>query len=288
MDGPAQGQPSIAKGTVFSHSFTALRMAPINQEFSRKRESNQTKLPAGQSQSAAPSRASAYEPVTYSRRRDRSPMDDLEPFTDRIAAPGFGPGPSLGETYTPMQEQLRAHINSRVALTDEEFAFVLAHLQVKHFKKHQFLVQAGQPAEYCYFVASGLLKLFYTQASGKQHIVSFAMEDSWESDCQAYFTRTRATLSLECLEDTVVYCLSLDDYHELCAGLHKFERFFLQLALFDSMAAQQRILSMLTSQAKERYEHFLKQYPSLVQRVPKTLLASYLGVTRETLSRLTP
>jgi CRP-like cAMP-binding protein len=54
------------------------------------------------------------------------------------------------------------------------------------------------------------------------------------------------------------------------------------------MAVQQRILSLLTSQAKERYEHFLKQYPSLVQRVPKALLASYLGVTRQTLSRLTP
>ncbi len=186
-----------------------------------------------------------------------------------------------------MQELLRAHIDRKVPLTDEEFAFVLSHFKVKHFKKHQFLIQEGQPAEYCYFVASGLLKLFYTAALGKQHIVSFAMEDWWESDFQAYFTQTKATLTLECLEDTVVFCLSLDDYHKLCTGLRKFEYFFLQLALFGSMAAQQRILSLLTSQAKERYEHFLKQSPSLVQRVPKALLASYLGVTRETLSRLT-
>jgi CRP-like cAMP-binding protein len=264
-------------------------MAPINQEFGGKRKSDQTKLPAGQSGIAdAPSHASAYQPVTYIRRRDLSPVEDVSPFTDRIEAPDFGAIPPSGEAYSPVQERLRAHIDRIVALTDEEFAFVLAHLKVKHFKKHQFLIQEGQPAQYCYFVASGLLKLFYTQESGKQHIVSFAMEDWWESDCQAYFTRTRATLSLECLEDTVVFCLSLEDYHKLCAGLHKFERFFLQLALFDSMAAQQRILSMLTSQTKERYEHLLRQYPSLVQRVPKALLASYLGVTRETLSRLTP
>ncbi len=186
-----------------------------------------------------------------------------------------------------MQELLRAHIDRRVPLTDEEFAFVLSHFKVKHFKKHQFLIQEGQPITYCYFVASGLLKLFHTAALGKQHIVSFAMEEGWESDFQAYFTQTKATLTLECLEDTVVFCLSLDDYHKLCTGLRKFEYFFLQLALFGSMAAQQRILSLLTSQAKERYEHFLKQSPSLVQRVPKALLASYLGVTRETLSRLT-
>ncbi len=264
-------------------------MAPINPEFSGKHKSNPTKPFAGQSRSADhPSHASAYQPVTYSRRRDLPPVEVVEPFVAPPETHKVGANPPPREAYTPMQERLRAYMNRIVALTDEEFAFVLAHLQVKRFKKHQFLIQAGQPAEYCYFVASGLLKLFYTQDSGKQHIVSFAMEDWWESDCQAYFTRTRATLSLECLEDTVVFCLSLEDYHKLCAGLHKFERFFLQLALFDSMAAQQRILSMLTSQTKERYEHLLRQYPSLVQRVPKALLASYLGVTRETLSRLTP
>ncbi len=264
-------------------------MAPINQEFSGKRESKQNKLLAGQSRSADQRpQASAYQPVTYSRRRDLAPADVVKPFTVRTETAKVGANPPPREAYTPMQERLGAYMNKVVDLTHEEFAFVLAHLQVKHFKKHQFLIQAGQPVEYCYFVASGLLKLFYTQQSGKQHIVSFVMEDGWESDFQAYFTRTRATLSLECLENTVVFCLSLDDYHKLCAGLHKFERFFLQLALFGSMAAQQRILSLLTTQVKERYERFLKQYPSLVQRVPKALLASYLGVTRETLSRLTP
>lgn len=265
-------------------------MSPlINQEFSRKREPNQIKFvkePPGlpDERFLAP----AYEPTAPLRRRDRSPVDDANPFMARIAAPDFGANQTSGEAHKPMQEQLRANIDSRVPLTDEEFAFVLAHLEVKHYKKHQFLIQAGQPVEYCYFVASGLLKLFYTQETGKQHIVSFAMEDYWESDFQAYFTRTRATLSLECLEDTALFCLSLDNYHQLCAGLRKFERFFLELALYDSVAAQRRILSLLTTQAKERYEHLLKQHPSLVQRVPKSLLASYLGVTRETLSRLTP
>jgi CRP-like cAMP-binding protein len=262
---------------------------PINQEFSGKRESDRIELLAGQSgDSDEPPYASAHEPVTYIHRRDRSPVDVVEPFMARTVANNFRVSVPSREAYTPMQEQLRAHINRRVHLTDEEFAFVLSHLQVKHFKKHQFLIQEGQPVTYCYFVASGLLKLFYTQESGKQHIVSFAMEEGWESDFQAFFTRTKATLSLDCLEDTVVFCLSLDDYYKLCAGLHKFERFFLQLALFGSMAAQQRILSLLTTQVKERYERFLKQYPSLVQRMPRTLLASYLGVSRETLSRLTP
>ena len=138
-----------------------------------------------------------------------------------------------------------------------------------------------------YFVLSGLLKLVYTEDTGKQHIVSFATEDWWESDFGAFYTRTKATLSLDCLEDTVVLCLSLGDYQKLCAGLPKMAHFFLEKSILGSVASQQRILSLLTTQAKERYERLLKQHPALVQRVPKTLLASYLGVSRETLSRLT-
>ena len=185
-----------------------------------------------------------------------------------------------------MQEMLRAHIEKRVPITDEEFAVVLTHFRVKKARKHEFLIREGQTVTDSYFVVSGLLKLTYTDESGKQHIVSFAMEDWWESDFRAYFTRTKATMSLDCLEDTVVFCLSLDNFHALCAALPTFERFFLQLSLAGSMAAQQRTLSLLTTQAKERYEQLLRQYPSLSQRVPKTLLASYLGVSRETLSRL--
>jgi CRP-like cAMP-binding protein len=187
-----------------------------------------------------------------------------------------------------MKERLREHIEKIVPLSDDEFAFVLNHFTVKKFKKHQFLIQEGEAVKYHYFVVSGLLKLVYTDDTGKQHIVSFAMEDWWESDFYAYYTQTKATMSLECIEDTEVYCLLLEDYKKLCDGLQKMERFFLQKANFGFISSQRRIISWMTSNAKERYEQLLKQYPSLVQRVPKSLLAAYLGVSRETLSRLSP
>jgi CRP-like cAMP-binding protein len=128
--------------------------------------------------------------------------------------------------------------------------------------------------------------LVYTDDSAKQHILAFAMEDWWDNDFQAYYTNTRATLSLECLENTTVLCLSLDNYHALCAGLPKIEHFFLEKVTLGFLAAQRRILSLLTSNAATRYEQLIKLYPSLLQRVPKTQLAAYLGVSRETLSRL--
>lgn len=185
-----------------------------------------------------------------------------------------------------MHDKLREHIEKVVTLSDDEFAFVLSHFTFKKFKKHQFLIQEGEAVKYYYFVVSGLLKLVYTDDTGKQHIVAFAMEDWWESDFYAYYTQTEATMSLECLEDTTVFCLLLEDYKKLCDGLQKMERFFLEKANFGFIGSQRRIISWLTSNTKERYEQLLKRYPTLVQRVPKSLLAAYLGVSRETLSRL--
>jgi CRP-like cAMP-binding protein len=173
-----------------------------------------------------------------------------------------------------------------VPLTDDEFAFVSAHFIIKKYKKHQYLIQEGEAVKYHYFIVSGLLKLVYTDDLAKQHIVSFAMEDWWESDFYAYYTQSKATMSLECVEDTEVLCLSLEGYKKLCNGLQKMERFFLEKANYGFLSAQRRIISSLTLNAKERYEQLLKQYPALVQRVPKSQLAAYLGVSRETLSRL--
>lgn len=185
-----------------------------------------------------------------------------------------------------MQVNLREHIEKVVPLTDGEFAFIQSHFIPKSFKKHDFLFQEGENVEYVYFVLSGLLKLIYNDTDGKEHIAAFAMEDWWESDYYAFYNQAKATMALQCMEDTQVLCITLSNYRKLCNGLHKIEHFLLQKANASHIAGQQRILSFLTSNAKERYEKLLKKYPSLIQRVPKTQLASYLGVSRETLSRL--
>ena len=184
------------------------------------------------------------------------------------------------------QEILRKHIEKVVSLSDEEFAFVSTHFTIKSYKKNEFIFEKDKSVLYVYFVISGLLKLVHTDTSGKQHIVSFAMEDWWESDFLSFYTQTKATMSLQCIEDTDVFCLSLSDYEKLCSSMQKMEHFFLAKANGGHIGSQQRILSFITSNAKERFEQLLKRYPSLFQRVPKTMLASYLGVSRETLSRL--
>ncbi|WP_104381669.1 Crp/Fnr family transcriptional regulator [Sphingobacterium sp. HMA12] len=181
---------------------------------------------------------------------------------------------------------LKEHIEKVVTLTEDEFAFVKECFIHKQYKKSECIFREGDSVNYIYFVLSGLLKFYYTDDNAKQHIVSFAMEDWWETDVSAFYTSGKASFTLECLEDTALLCLSLENFECLCDSLQKMERFFLRKSIAGHIGSQQRILSFLTLGAKERYEQLIKRNLALVQRIPKLLLASYLGVSRETLSRL--
>lgn len=185
-----------------------------------------------------------------------------------------------------MSQALRDHIEKITPLSDAEFEYLLSHFTVRHFKKHQFLLQVDDVVHNDFFVVKGLLKLYHTDADGKDHILQFAMEDWWICDYQAYFNQTPATLSIDCIEAVEVLCLSLQNRDKLCAELHKIEHFFRRKSNGGYIALQRRVLSLLNNNAKERYEQLLAQYPTLFQRVPKTLIAAFLGVSRETLSRL--
>jgi CRP-like cAMP-binding protein len=186
-----------------------------------------------------------------------------------------------------MSIELRRHFEKITPLTDQEFDYILSHFTTKKLKKHQFLIQEDDNVTNDYFVVKGLLKAYHVDKEGKEYIMQFAMEDWWVTDYQAYFSQTKATLNIDCIEEVEILCLSLHNRDKICADLHKIEHFFRRKSNMGYVALQRRILSMLNSNAKERYEQLLLQYPTLFQRVPKTLIASYLGVSRETLSRFT-
>ena len=180
----------------------------------------------------------------------------------------------------------KKHLEGLIEVSDREMELVLSFFEYKEFKKYQYLVQKGGKADHSYWIFEGLAKSFFTDASGKEHILQFAMEDWWISDYEAYFTESAATLDIDCVESTKVLCLSYENREALCAQMHKMEYFFRKKANSGYIALQKRFLNSNTNNTKERYELLLKQYPNLFQRVSKAFIASYLGVSRETLSRL--
>lgn len=184
-----------------------------------------------------------------------------------------------------MSQLLRQQIEKIMPLTDGEFDYILSHFTPKKYKKHQFLIQEGEDVPNDFFVLDGCLKAYHVSQDGKEHILQFALPDWWICDFNAYFNQTKATLNIDCIEDTEVLCLSLYNREKLCSEMHKIEHFFRRKSNSGYIALQQRILSMLNNNPQERYEKLLQLYPALFQKVPKKWIASYLGVSRETLSR---
>ncbi|HVI48935.1 MAG TPA: Crp/Fnr family transcriptional regulator [Chitinophaga sp.] len=185
-----------------------------------------------------------------------------------------------------MTDIFRQHIEQIVTLTDSEYEQVRSHFIPKKIRKFHTLIREGDLVFDEYFVMKGCLKAYKTDEEGKDHILQFALEEWWISDFKALAMQTPATINVVALENCEMLCLAMESRERLCRDLHKMEYFFRKKTLFGYIALQQRVLSLLSSTAKERYELLLQQYPQLFQRVPKTLIASYLGVSRETLSRL--
>ncbi len=185
-----------------------------------------------------------------------------------------------------MSQLLRQQFEKVISLDDQEFQYILSHFTTKKFRKHQFVVQEGQGVEHDFFILEGCVKSYHTDANGKDHIIQFGLQDWWITDYEAYYYQTPATMNIDCIEQTELLCLSYLHREKLCAEIHKVEHFFRRKTNRRNVALQQRILSLLSSNAKERYDLLLEKYPQLFQKVPKHLIASYLGVSRETLSRL--
>ena len=183
-------------------------------------------------------------------------------------------------------DKLRKHIEEITPISDEEFDYVKSFFTLKKVRKHQYLVQAGDEASHEYVVLSGIYRLFYIDDEGKEHIVQFAQENWWMADYSAFFNQQKATMHIECMEAGEVLCLTLYGRESLSAELHKMEHFFRVKLTKGYVAQQRRILSLLSGTPQQRYEQFGALYPNMMQKIPKKYIAEYLGVSRETLSRL--
>lgn len=184
------------------------------------------------------------------------------------------------------KELLREHIAKRASLTPEEFDYVFEHFKPLSFSKGQMVIREGDKVNCEYFVVSGCLKTFYINDDLKMYILQFSMPTWWASDYNALYAQTKATVNLDCITDVELLGLSNEDREKICGEIHQVEHFFRWRTNGGYVASQKRLLSFMNNNAKTRYEELLRMYPQLYNLVPKHLIAAYLGVSRETLSRL--
>lgn len=170
-------------------------------------------------------------------------------------------------------------------IAENQFENIQNLFEYHFFEKGDYIIKENELVSTIYFIKSGLVKLSYTDSDAKESILSFAFEGWWETDFSAFYNETKAVLNLQCIEKTEVFNLKRENYLKM---INEFQlsNYFLEKSIKGHIANQNRILSLLSNSPKEKYEYFLKIYPSLIQRIPKTILAQYLGVSRETLSRI--
>jgi len=186
---------------------------------------------------------------------------------------------------TTQYKTFRKHLGQFVSITDEDFARVLGYFKIKKLKKNRVLIRVGDLVTHTFWVQKGMLMSTYVDKNGKDHVIQFAFEDCWVTDQNAFYNKEKSMFTIVALEDSEMLSISFDDRERVCADIHKMETFFRRKAN-DSFAKQQkRLLTYLTADARTRLDLVLSEYPSQVKRLSKKVLAAYLGVSRETLSR---
>jgi CRP-like cAMP-binding protein len=183
-------------------------------------------------------------------------------------------------------QPLLDYIKNYVSLTAEEEAFLSSKVTYRKYLKSQFILQQGDICKHQCFVVSGCTKTFHIDDSGQEHIVMFSIENWWTSDMGSFISKIPADYNIQCIEHTELIMFSSDIMEELYSEIPKLERFFRQIIERALVASQKRIVRSFSLSAKDRYLYFRNQYPKIEKLIPQYMVASYLGITKEFLSKI--
>lgn len=189
-----------------------------------------------------------------------------------------------------MFEIFHAYVLQKTNRTEPLSAQELEKIQLafipKKFRKKQYILQEGDHSKYHCFVCKGCLRMFRVDEKGQEHIFQFAIENWWTSDRESIISGKPSKYNIEALEDTDVLMITQAAMDELTEAVPAVKQMLHNLQQNNVIATQNRIHAAISYTAEEKYLNFVKTYPDIFQRVPQQMIASYLGITRETLSRI--
>ena len=177
-------------------------------------------------------------------------------------------------------------LNKKLSLTSGEEELFRKYIIPKKLRKKQYLLQEGDVCKYVTFVEKGMLRSYALDEKGTEKIFQFAPEGWWISDMYSFITAESATLSIDALEDSELVLISKSSLDELRDKIPSFMAFSLNQIQTAYIALQRRLFDMVNLSTAEKYTKLVQTYPDIVQRAPQHMIASYLGLTPEALSRV--
>ena len=177
-------------------------------------------------------------------------------------------------------------MDDKISLTEEQHEFIRSRTVVKKLRKKQYLLQEGNHWNNKAFVLKGLLRTYSVDERGFEHVIAFAMENWWTGDREALLSGQPSRFNIDAIEDSEIVIIKKPEFDVICREIPAFNDMVNTILERNFIAFQNRIHDSISTPVEERYLNFVERYPTLSARVPLNMLASYLGITRETLSRI--
>lgn len=185
-----------------------------------------------------------------------------------------------------MATSFKRYLIDKLSITEEQAEKAVPDLKIKFFKKGTIIISEGDTKSDSYFVNSGLLRMFSMDQKGKEHVIQFAPENWMISDRNSLMYNEPSAYNIEAVEDTEVVIVDKNFFVNMKHVIPEILELNINMLHNSIRFMQHRINMLLSASAEERYLHFIKLYPNLTLRVPQWMIASYLGITPESLSRV--
>ncbi|MVT09084.1 Crp/Fnr family transcriptional regulator [Chitinophaga tropicalis] len=185
-----------------------------------------------------------------------------------------------------MYEQLRSYINNKIRVSEEELNFILSYFKPLQLEKHELLLAHGQTSQRTFFVGKGCLRLFFINEEGQEATRHFAFENQFATALVSFITGEPSVEFIQAIEPTELLYITHDDFYHLLNIIPQWEKFYRSYLEMAYVNNTRRLMSFLTQDATEKYRQLLEENPVIVRRLPNKMVASYLNISQETLSRL--
>ncbi|MFY8024615.1 MAG: Crp/Fnr family transcriptional regulator [Sediminibacterium sp.] len=185
-----------------------------------------------------------------------------------------------------MFEVFFSQVKDKVLLSEAEQKLVKTFFSPKKIRKRQYLLQEGNICKHLAFVEKGLLRSYNVDEKGIEHMIHFAWEGWWMADMLSFLSIEPSTYHIDAIEDSELLLISRSDFEDMLLEVPVMERFYRILFQNNIISKERRLISSISNSAEEKFIHLSATNPELIKRIPQQLVASYLGITPETLSRI--
>lgn len=185
-----------------------------------------------------------------------------------------------------MNQKIYQNISKKITITKAEFEEFLTFTKTIVVNKNEHFLNEGKVANYIAFVISGGLYSYTIDEKGKKNVLQIALEDYWISDLNSFFSREPSQLNIETITKTKLIIINKDDFEKSCNTIPAFNHFQRILIQNAYIATLQRVSTLTSKSAPQRYLELITKHPEIIKKVPQLLIASYLGIKPQSLSRI--